>query len=51
MQVACGKETKYNTKAHADLSNEIDKVAKALNIKAIRGNTLAANDFYEGIRL
>jgi len=49
-QNACGKEIKYDTKANVELSSQIEAIAKSLKINAIRGNTMASNDFYEGLQ-
>ncbi|CAK8681804.1 uridine phosphorylase 1-like [Clavelina lepadiformis] len=46
-QVACGREIVYDTKTTADVAKNLLECAKRLNLPAMFGNTVGANDFFE----
>jgi len=48
LQIACGKEYRDDTVADLQMANDVLECAKANGLNAIIGNTLGANDFYEG---
>ena len=45
----CGKTFKHDTSVDSNLAAKLFECAKEINVDAIRGNTLTANGFYEGI--
>jgi len=49
LQVACGKEIRYESKTDSALAKELLETAKLIKVPAISGNTMATHDFYEGI--
>ena len=47
-KIACGKTVTYKTNVDPDFTKQISQCASAIDIKAVVGNTLSCNDFYEG---